>query len=124
MKKKVGYSFIVFGLLKSAFLLYERLSGHYIPIVEDASYILLLIIGGVIIFTDIHIPLSRLNEMFYNRVELGFFDAINYWIADAVMSFSNSFRKTHTGNLNLNILAIQFGGLVLLAFFLIFGEYI
>jgi len=124
MKKQVGYSFIVFGIIKAAFLFYERLTGHSVPIVEDASYILLLLIGGLIIYSDLHKTIASFTNWLYQKVELGIFDALNYALANIIISFSKSFRKTHTGSLNYNIITIQVGGIALLIAFLLLGGYI
>jgi len=123
-KKQIGYAFIVFGLLKAGFIFYERFSGHNIPFVEDASYAILALMGLALIFTDIQNYLKDYTLWIYQKIELGLIDALNYTLVKIVVSFTNMFRKTHTGVLRHNLVAIQAGGIILLLAFLILGGYL
>lgn len=49
---------------------------------------------------------ASLSEQVYHIVEIGLFDKIQYLLAKGFVSFSNSFRRIQTGNLNLNMLAL------------------
>jgi NADH-quinone oxidoreductase subunit L len=63
----------------------------------------------------------RLCNWIYRWIETGFIDRLNYAIAGGAQSLSQSFRPSHTGNLNYNMSAILFGlaGFVILALILI-----
>jgi NADH-quinone oxidoreductase subunit L len=63
---------------------------------------------------------KRLSAVIYNYPELGGIDALNYFMANHVTSFCRRFRKTHTGALSHNMLAVFMGivFLIVLLFFL------
>jgi hypothetical protein len=54
----------------------------------------------------------------HERVEINIFDKLNYTLAKAVTNISKGFRKIHTGNLNINMLAFLM--FILLSFILFF----
>lgn len=57
---------------------------------------------------------SWLGERLYRRVEVGVFDRLNAGIATAARSAASRLRKTHTGDVNSNMLAFAAGLAVLL----------
>jgi len=59
-----------------------------------------------------------LSQWAYPHLELGGFEALNYKFAEAVAYLSNKIRKTHTGVLSYNMLAISIG-IVLMVILLI-----
>ncbi len=63
---------------------------------------------------------KRLSAVIYKYPELGGIDALNYFMANHVTSFCRRFRKTHTGILSHNMLAVFMGivFLIVLLFFL------
>jgi hypothetical protein len=124
MKRQVGYTFIALGVLKAAFLFYERFTGHSVPLVEDASYALLVLMGVALMFTDIQKPLTGYINWMYQNVELGMIDALNYALVRLVVSSTGVLRKTHTGVLRHNLIAVQAGGFILLLVFLFLGGYL
>lgn len=124
MKRQVGYTFIALGALKAAFLFYERLSGHGVPLVEDASYAFLVLMGVALMFTGIHKSIAGYTDWMYQKVELGLIDAFNYALVRLVVSFTGALRKTHTGVLRHNLIAAQAGGVILLLVFLVLGGYL
>ena len=62
---------------------------------------------------------KALSMIMHKRLELRGIDAFNYFIANHITSFCRRFRKTHTGALSHNMLAV-FIGIVLLIFLLFF----
>ena len=124
MKKQVGYSLIAISVLKAAFIFYERFVGHSIPMVEDAGYVLLALMGVLLVFTNVHKKIACFTWQVYQKVELGIIDALNYALAGLTVSISSAFRKTHTGILSHNLIAVQLGGVILLLVFLILGGFI
>ncbi len=44
----------------------------------------------------------------YRLLEVGVFDRLQYGLAEGFVSFSSGLRKSHTGNLNFNMLALPF----------------
>ncbi|MEA2090172.1 MAG: NADH-quinone oxidoreductase subunit L [Thermoproteota archaeon] len=60
------------------------------------------------------------SNIAYERLELNI-DALNYFIADLTTSFSRRFRKTHTGVLSHNMLAVFMGIVLLIILLFIFG---
>ena len=121
MKKKVGYSLIIFSVLKAVFIFYERFTGHTVPLVEDISYVFLALIGISLIFTNIHKSIIKIASFLYEIIELRGFDGFNYLLADTFVSISQAFRKTHTGILSHNLHALKIGGIVILLIFLFLG---
>ncbi|MEM3048653.1 MAG: hypothetical protein QXK72_05505, partial [Candidatus Bathyarchaeia archaeon] len=51
----------------------------------------------------------RLCSCIYNQIENRIIDRINYAVAGAAQFLSQSFRPTHTGNLNYNMSAVLIG---------------
>jgi NADH-quinone oxidoreductase subunit L len=62
-----------------------------------------------------------LSQWAYPNLELGGFEALNYKFAKAVAYLSNKIRKTHTGVLSYNMLAISIGIAVLVILLIEFG---
>jgi NADH-quinone oxidoreductase subunit L len=66
----------------------------------------------------------RVSKVAHERLELGGVDAFNYLIADATTSFCRRFRKTHSGVLSYNMLAVSVGIILLVVLIFIFGGFI
>jgi len=66
----------------------------------------------------------RLSKAMYKYSELRGIDALNYFIANLTISFSQHFRKTHTGVLSYNMLAVFAGIILLIILLFLFGGYI
>ncbi|MDH5780915.1 MAG: hypothetical protein OEZ29_10020, partial [Candidatus Bathyarchaeota archaeon] len=62
-----------------------------------------------------------LSHWAYPHLELGGFEALNYKFAKAVAYLSNKIRKTHTGVLSYNMLAISIGIAVMVILLIEFG---
>ena len=69
-----------------------------------------VIVGGFIKFSN----------TVYKFFEQGIVDRFNYALAWVVRSFSQAFRKTHTGDLNYNMIAVMLG-VVAILLLLLFG---
>ncbi|MEA2090171.1 MAG: proton-conducting transporter membrane subunit [Thermoproteota archaeon] len=63
----------------------------------------------------------RLSSVMYKYPELKGIDALNYFIADLTTSFSRRFRKTHTGVLGYNMLAVFIGAMLVIVLLFAFG---
>jgi NADH-quinone oxidoreductase subunit L len=63
---------------------------------------------------------KTLSKVLYRRLEIGI-DALNYSIANQTTSFCQRFRKTHTGVLSHNMLAVLMGIMLLMILLLLFG---
>ena len=66
----------------------------------------------------------RVSKVMYRYPELKGIDALNYFIADLTTSFCRYFRKTHTGVLSYNMLAVLIGMVLLIVLMFLFGGYI
>ena len=66
----------------------------------------------------------RISRVVHERLELGGIDALNYLIANVTTSFCRRFRKTHSGILSYNMLAVSVGIVLLTALIFIFGGFI
>ena len=66
----------------------------------------------------------RLSGLMYKYPELRGIDALNYFLAHLVTSFTRRFRKTHTGVLSYNMLTTFVGAIILIILLLLFGEVI
>jgi len=67
---------------------------------------------------------KRISKAAYKKLELGGIDALNYLIANVTTSFCRRFRKTHSGILSYNMLAVSVGIVLLIALIFIFGAFI
>ncbi|MDI6904472.1 MAG: proton-conducting transporter membrane subunit [Candidatus Bathyarchaeia archaeon] len=63
----------------------------------------------------------RLSRVMYKYPELRGIDALNYFLAHFVTSFTRRFRKTHTGVLSYNMLTAFVGVIILIVLLLLFG---
>jgi len=63
----------------------------------------------------------RLSSLMYKYPELRGIDALNYFLAHLVTSFTRRFRKTHTGVLSYNMLTTFVGAIILIILLLLFG---
>jgi len=63
----------------------------------------------------------RLSSVTYKYSELRGIDALNYFLAHFVTSFTRRFRKTHTGVLSYNMLTAFVGAIILIILLLLFG---
>jgi len=74
-------------------------------------------------FSEVYHDMARWAESLSHRVhayiELKGFDAFNYSFAKRITGLSQKLRKTHTGVLSYNMLAV-FSGIILLSFLLLF----
>jgi len=62
-----------------------------------------------------------LSSLMYKYPELRGIDALNYFLAHFVTSFTRRFRKTHTGVLSYNMLTTFVGAIILIILLLLFG---
>jgi NADH:ubiquinone oxidoreductase subunit 5 (subunit L)/multisubunit Na+/H+ antiporter MnhA subunit len=67
---------------------------------------------------------KRLSAVMYKYPELGGIDALNYFMANHVTSFCRRFRKTHTGTLSHNMLAVFIGIVLLMILLFFFGGHL
>ena len=67
---------------------------------------------------------ERISKAAHKKLELGGIDALNYLIANVTTSFCRRFRKTHSGILSYNMLAVSVGIVLLIALIFIFGAFI
>jgi len=64
-------------------------------------------------------PTMWLSGHLYSAVEVGFFDRLNAGIAAAALSASSKLRKSHSGDLNYNVLAFAVGLAMLMVIILV-----
>jgi len=69
-------------------------------------------------------PTVAFSKGLYRRLELGGIDAFNYLIANATTSFCRRFRKTHSGVLSYNMLAVSVGIVLMIFLVFMFGGFI
>ena len=66
----------------------------------------------------------RISKAAHERFELGGIDTLNYLVANVTTSFCQHFRKTHSGVLSYNMLAVSVGIVFLIVLIFIFGGFI
>lgn len=66
----------------------------------------------------------RISKAVHERFELGGIDTLNYLVANVTTSFCQHFRKTHSGVLSYNMLAVSVGIVFLIVLIFIFGGFI
>lgn len=148
VKRLVSYSMFVSGIAELMFSFWHP--HHEITWIEAFEALVFLLAGVVLYATDIHkivVSISqslyksvelkvldgfhyavasffrRLSEVMYKYPELRGIDALNYFIANLTISFSQHFRKTHTGVLSYNMLAVLIGIILLVIILFLFGGY-
>ncbi|MFB0523145.1 MAG: NADH-quinone oxidoreductase subunit L, partial [Candidatus Bathyarchaeia archaeon] len=106
------------GFIASRFLSLARITYKYVetegiakPQIRGFSKFYEMISGQVV----------SLSHWAYPHLELGGFEALNYKFAKAVAYLSNKIRKTHTGVLSYNMLAISIGIAVMVILLIEFG---
>jgi NADH-quinone oxidoreductase subunit L len=65
---------------------------------------------------------KTLSKALYERLELLGIDGLNYFLANHITSFCRRFRKTHTGTLSHNMLAVSMGIVLLIVLLFFFAE--
>ena len=79
-------------------------------------------VGGINTFNDsVGRFFKRISMAVYQKLELGGIDTFNYLAANAITSFCQRFRKTHSGVLSHNMLAVSVGIVLLVLLIFIFG---
>ena len=148
MKKLVSYSMFALGAARFAFSLFQHFTGHEMTVIEVFEFLPFLLVGVVLYVTDLHkifvfISLSmykqlelrginafntsvarffkRLSDFMYKYPELRGINALNYFIANRTISFSQYFRKTHTGVLSYNMLVVFIGAALLVIILVLSG---
>ena len=82
-------------------------------------------LGGIDAFTyAVGELFKQISKAAHTKLELGGIDVLNYSIASATTSFCQRFRKTHSGILSYNMLAVSIGIVLLIALIFIFGQFI
>jgi len=66
----------------------------------------------------------RISKAVHERFELGGIDTLNYLVANVTTSFCQHFRKTQSGVLSYNMLAVSVGIVFLIVLIFIFGGFI
>jgi len=106
------------GFIASHFLSLARITYQYVetegiakPQIRGFSKFYEMISGQVV----------SLSQWAYPHLELGGFEALNYKFAKAVAYLSNKIRKTHTGVLSYNMLAIAIGIVLIVVLLVEFG---
>ena len=64
---------------------------------------------------------KELCRVVCKRVEVGVFDAFNYFVAECIEKFYQGFRKMQTGVLSWNMILVMLGATLLLILMLLFG---
>ena len=147
VKKLVSYSMFALGASRLVFSLVQHFGGHEMTVIEVIEFLPFLLVGIALYVTDLDKIIVYISGSTNNHVELGldafnrgvarFFrwfsgvmykypelkgiDALNYFIANKTITFSQYFRKTHTGVLSYNMLAILVGGILLVIILVLSG---
>ncbi|MDI6904464.1 MAG: proton-conducting transporter membrane subunit [Candidatus Bathyarchaeia archaeon] len=66
---------------------------------------------------------KELCRVVCKRVEVGVFDAFNYFVAECIEKFYRAFRKMQTGELSWNMILVMLGATLLLILMLLSGEF-
>ena len=123
-KKLVSYSMLALGTAQLAFSLAQHLAGHEVTLMEVLKAFILLSAAVVLYSTDAHKIVVSTARAMCEHVEVSVVDQANYLIADFVTSFCRYFRRTHTGVLSHNMLAVFIGIVLLMILLFIFGGFI
>lgn len=120
-KKRVGYSLFALGIARLAFSLAQHLAGREVTVIEVFEALPFLSAGVVLYATDVHKIFVSVSRTMYKYVELKGIDALNYFIANLIISFSRHSRRTHTGVLSHNMLMAFIGAALLLLLLSLFA---
>ncbi|MFQ5758687.1 MAG: hypothetical protein ACE5IF_03305, partial [Candidatus Bathyarchaeia archaeon] len=106
------------GFIASRFLSLARVTYKY---VETEGITKPQIMGFSKFYEMITRRVVSLSQWAYPHLELGGFEAFNYKFAKLIAYFSDKIRKTHTGVLSYNMLAIPVGIVLLIILLIKFG---
>ena len=120
-KKVVGYGMLALGIVKLAFSLAVHSPGHVVATIEVVEALLLMSAGVVLYATDAHKIVLSISQSLYKNVELKVLDAFNYCVANLTIAFCQRFRKTHTGVLSYDMVAVLIGAALLMALLFLLG---
>jgi hypothetical protein len=128
------------GAARLVFSLVQHFGGHEMGVIEVIEFLPFLLVGTALYVTDLHKIFVDVSLGMYKHVELRGLDAfnrgvarffrwfsgvmykypelrgieaLNYFIANTTITFTQYFRKTHTGVLSYNMLAILIGAVLL-----------
>lgn len=121
-KKLVSFSMLALALGELTFSLWHP--HHEIGAIEAIEGFITFLAGVVLYATDVHKIVVSISRSLYENVELKVLDAFNYCVANLTIAFCQRFRKTHTGVLSYNMLAVIIGIILLLILLFLFGGYI
>jgi len=123
VKKLVSYSIFALGTARLVFSLAQHLAGHEVTLIEVFGALILLSAGVVLYATDAHKIVVSTARAMCEHVEVSVIDQANYLIAGFITSFCRYFRRTHTGVLSHNMLAVFIGIVLLMILLFIFRGY-
>ncbi len=114
---KTGFAKLELGIINT----FNDSIGRFFKRISIAAY-RKLEVGGINTFNDsIGRFFKRISIAVYQKLELGGIDTFNYLAANAITSFCQRFRKTHSGVLSHNMLAVSVGIVLLVLLIFIFG---
>ena len=106
------------GFIAGSFLFLARIAYRY---VETKGIVKPQIRGFSRFYEMIYERVVSLSQWAYPHLELGGFEALNYKFAKAVAYLSDKIRKTQTGVLSYNMLAIPIGIVLMVILLMEFG---
>ena len=106
------------GFIAGRFLFLSRITYKY---VETEGIVKPQIRGFSRFYEMIYRRVVSLSQWAYPHLELGGFEALNYKFANAVAYLSDKIRKTQTGVLSYNMLAIPIGIVLMVILLMEFG---
>jgi hypothetical protein len=104
-----GVSILVLTISSIPFL-FSKYSPTFSHTLQHSFFILGILASGFLLITD---KLVLSFQSIYNLIELGIFDKFQYTFAKKVISLATALRKSQTGDLNLNMLAIPVGFIII-----------
>ena len=124
MKKHIAIAISLATSIIAALTIPDLFSKYIIDLTHVLNHIMLTITfllcaRLLIVENAIAKTVTFLFHPLYERLEINIFDKFNYTIAKTVTFLSDRLRRTHTGNLNLNMLALLLYFLSSLIFFFV-----
>ena len=110
LRKKLSRTFFGLTTLSLAISAIPSLFSEYNPTfshtVKHSFFILAILASATMLNID---KFPKFFQSIHDSIELGVFDKFQYVLAYKVKSVANIFRKSQTGNLNVNMLYLLMG---------------
>jgi len=91
-------------------VLFSKYSPTCSHTLQHSVFVLAILASAILLITD---KTLQFFQSIYTSIEVGIFDKFQYTFAKKVNSLATEFRKSQTGDLNLNMLAVLIGFIII-----------